>query len=94
MDTESLKHSPCPRVSHEPEKYENEYYKSVMQLIDSKSETAQVGSKQLVPNGKVIDIIAAIEASIAAIKEKEEPKKKWKTVKNKSLACAGGIGIY
>jgi len=62
----------------EPEKYENEYYKSVMQLIDSKSETAQVGSKQLDPNGKVIDIMAAIEASIAAIKEKEKPKKKRK----------------
>ncbi|CQR73284.1 non-homologous end joining protein Ku [Sporomusa ovata] len=61
----------------EPEKYENEYYKSVMGLIDSKAETT-VGGKELI-GGKVIDIMAAIEASIAAIKEKEKPKKKRKT---------------
>ena len=63
----------------EPEKYENEYYKSVMSLIDSKAESAQVGSKQVEAGGKVIDIMAAIEASIKAIEEKEKSKKRKKT---------------
>ncbi|SMD07456.1 DNA end-binding protein Ku [Sporomusa malonica] len=62
----------------DPTQYENEYYKSVMGLIDGKAETAQVGAKQLEPGGKVIDIMAALEASIRAIKEKEKPKSKKK----------------
>jgi DNA end-binding protein Ku len=62
----------------EPSKYENEYYKSVMTLIDGKAESAQVGSKPLEPGGKVIDIMAALEASIQAIKKQEKPKKKRK----------------
>ncbi|XFO69182.1 Non-homologous end joining protein Ku [Sporomusa silvacetica DSM 10669] len=62
----------------EPEKYENEYYKSVMSLIDSKAEAA-VGAKQTEQGGKVIDIMAALEASINAIKAQEKPKKKRKT---------------
>ncbi|WP_371360949.1 hypothetical protein [Sporomusa malonica] len=49
-----------------------------MGLIDGKAETAQVGAKQLEPGGKVIDIMAALEASIRAIKEKEKPKSKKK----------------
>ncbi len=61
-----------------PRQYENQYYKEVMQLIDAKAESAQVG-KQLEPSGKVIDIMAALEASISAIKEQEKPKKKRKT---------------
>lgn len=60
----------------DPGKYENEYYKSVMSLIDSKAEYAQVGVKQLEPGGKVIDIMAALEASIKAIKQTEKPKRK------------------
>jgi DNA end-binding protein Ku len=60
----------------EPRKYENEYYKAVMQLIDAKAESAHVGSKPIEPGGKVIDIMAALEASIQAIKKQEKPKKK------------------
>lgn len=64
-------------TNFEPEKYENEYYKAVTKLIDSKAEAA-IGAKQVEP-GKVIDIMAALEASIKAIKEQEKPKRKKKT---------------
>jgi DNA end-binding protein Ku len=47
-----------------------------MSLIDSKAESAQVGSTPTEPAGKVIDIMAALEASISAIKKQEKPKKK------------------
>ncbi|MDF2572147.1 MAG: repair protein [Sporomusa sp.] len=59
-----------------PNQYDNEYYKSVMGLIDSKAESAQVGTKQFEPGGKVIDIMAALEASINAIKQTEKTKRK------------------
>lgn len=62
-----------------PAQYENEYHKAVMQLIDSKAEAAHVGAKAIEPAGKVIDIMAALEASIKAIKEQEKPKRKKKT---------------
>ncbi|CVK18433.1 Non-homologous end joining protein Ku [Sporomusa sphaeroides DSM 2875] len=62
----------------EPGKYENEYHKAVMNLIDSKAKTV-IGTKQAEPPGKVIDIMAALEASIAAIKAQEKPKRKKKT---------------
>ncbi|MCM0758124.1 Ku protein [Sporomusa sphaeroides DSM 2875] len=65
-------------TNFEPEKYENEYYKAVTKLIDSKAETA-IGTKQAEPPGKVIDIMAALEASIAAIKAQEKSKRKKKT---------------
>jgi DNA end-binding protein Ku len=48
-----------------------------MQLIDAKAESAQVDSKPMEPDGgKVIDIMAALEASIQAIKKQEKSKKK------------------
>ncbi len=62
-----------------PSQYENQYYKEVMQLIDAKAESAQVGAKQPEPSGKVIDIMAALEASIKAIEKQEKPKRKKKT---------------
>lgn len=62
-----------------PNQYQNEYYKSVMDLIDRKTENAQAGAKSVEPGGKVIDIMAALEASINAIKAQEKSKKKRKT---------------
>jgi DNA end-binding protein Ku len=47
-----------------------------MHLIDSKAEKSHVGSKPIVAGGKVIDIMAALEASINAIKQTEKPKRK------------------
>lgn len=63
----------------DPSKYQNEYYKSVMTLIDSKAESL-VSSKSVAPAGKVIDIMAALEASIKAIKA-EKPKRKRTQIK-------------
>ncbi|HWR07171.1 hypothetical protein [Sporomusa sp.] len=47
-----------------------------MSLIDSKAESAQVGSTPTEPAGKVIDIMAALEASISAIKNRKNPRKR------------------
>lgn len=64
----------------EPEKYKNEYLAAVMSLIDSKAEQEAVISKAAPEGGpQVVDIMAAIEASLAAIKKdktKDKTKKK------------------
>lgn len=66
----------------DPNKYKNEYYNAVYDLIKTKAEKEQIScateNEQASP-GKVIDIMAALEASINAIKEQEKPKRKRKT---------------
>lgn len=60
----------------EPEKYENEYHKQVMALIDSKAEGEQViPAEPESQSGKVVDLMAALEASLKALKK---PAKKSK----------------
>ncbi len=64
--------------SFDPTKYSNEYYNAVHALIEGKAEKEQITStveSGAAPAGKVIDIMAALEASIAAI-NKEKPKRK------------------
>ena len=55
----------------EPAKYKNEYLTKVMDLIDQKAETNTVAAAQEKP-GQVIDIMAAIEATMAQLKIKEK----------------------
>lgn len=59
----------------EPEKYKNEYQERVMALIDSKAEQQVIAEPQ---TGKVVDLMAALEASIAATTVKLAPVKKKK----------------
>jgi DNA end-binding protein Ku len=60
-----------------PEKYNNEYYEQVMALIDRKAASQQVAGQSRAP-GKVLDIMAALEASLAANKRKVTSKAKRK----------------
>lgn len=62
----------------EPEKYKNEYQERVMALIESKAEKQVIAESQ---TGKVIDLMAALEASIAASKAESSTKKKKKLKK-------------
>lgn len=61
----------------EPEKYKNEYHAAVMALIDGKAEQEAVISKPAAQGMPAIDIMAAIEASLAALK-KDKPKTRAK----------------
>ena len=65
-----------------PEKYENEYHKQIMSMIESKAEGEAVTvAESAAPASAVIDIMAALEASMKAINE-SAPKRKAK--KNKT----------
>ncbi len=56
-----------------PEKYHNDYYDQVMSLIDSKAATPVTGQPKA--TGKVLDIMAALEASLAAYKKPKDASK-------------------
>lgn len=57
-----------------PEKYRDEYREKVLELIEKKSEGQTVTLQPTAPEGgKVIDLMAALEASLKAIK-KDTPK--------------------
>lgn len=61
----------------EPNKYHDEYYDKVIEMIEKKAEGQQVVSQPAAPqNTKVVDLMAALEASLAEIqKEKPSPTK-------------------
>lgn len=57
----------------EPNKYHDEYYDKVIEMIEMKAEGQQVISQPAAPqNTKVVDLMAALEASLAEI-QKEKP---------------------
>lgn len=64
----------------DPNKYHNEYYDKVVEMIEKKAEGQQIVSQPAAPqNTKVIDLMAALEASLAEIqKEKPSPKSRRK----------------
>jgi DNA end-binding protein Ku len=67
----------------EPEKYHDEYRERVLDLIERKAqgETIVIEEPTAEPE-KVPDLMAALEASIAASKPKPKPKTKTKTKKS------------
>ena len=66
----------------EPAKYHDQYYSQVMQMIEKKAEGQTVISQPAAKEGgKVIDLMAALEASISAIKDKSSDSKAGKQTK-------------
>lgn len=65
-------------VDFEPAKYENQYYKQVMSLIEGKAEVSQIVHEPVNNSGMVVDLMAALEASLAQMKQIEKPKKRTK----------------
>lgn len=62
-----------------PEKYRNEYQERLMDLIDRKAEGQEIVARPAAEEGgKVIDLMAALEASLAAVKTKSPAKDRRK----------------
>lgn len=63
----------------DPTKYRDEYREKVMEMIEKKAEGQTVVAEQAAPEaGKVVDLMAALEASLAAIKKKQPAKERRK----------------
>lgn len=59
----------------EPEKYKDEYREKVLDLIEKKAEGQTVTLQPAAPEGgKVIDLMAALEASLKAMKKEGSPE--------------------
>ncbi|QDR81135.1 Ku protein [Sporomusa termitida] len=57
----------------QPDKYHNQYYQQVLEMLEKKAEGQTVTSQpEVKEGGKVIDLMAALEASISAIKNKND----------------------
>lgn len=65
----------------DPTKYHDEYQEKVLAMIESKAEGQEIVTQQPVaeqPGGKVIDLMAALEASLSALKKKPPAKTRRK----------------
>jgi len=68
----------------EPEKYENEYHKQVLQMINAKAGNDQIVSTPINTAPYFVDLMAALEASMETIKKNESKKKSPRKTKQKS----------
>lgn len=63
-------------AAFDPQKYRNEYHRRLMDLIERKAEGQEIVARPAAEEGaKVIDLMAALEASLAAVKKKPPPLK-------------------
>src|SRR5256885_459282 len=69
----------------EPERYRDEYREKVLDLIEKKAEGQEIVLQPAAEEPtKVVDLMAALEASLAAVKDaKDEPKPAKKAAKKK-----------
>lgn len=67
----------------EPEKYENEYHKQVIKMIEDKAGNEEIVTKPADTSPHFVDLMAALEASMSAIKGNNKKKTTRKT-KSKS----------
>jgi DNA end-binding protein Ku len=73
----------------EPTKYHDQYHQQVLEMLEKKAEGQTVISQPKVKEGgKVIDLMAALEASISAIKDKNSGGKGTKPNKAEKQAAA------
>jgi DNA end-binding protein Ku len=77
----------------EPDKYRDEYREKVLQLIERKAAGEEIAVAPEAPQpAKVPDLMAALEASLAAVKggpeadAKSEPKKRKPAARSKTAA--------
>lgn len=62
-------------VHFEPTKYENQYYKQVMELIERKAGQKQIVTEPEGSNSHVLNLMAALEASMAKINQSKKSSK-------------------
>jgi DNA end-binding protein Ku len=65
--------------SFTPEKYHNEYREKLLSVIESKAEGQVITQQPIIEQGgKVVDLMAALEASLSALKKKTPTKSRRK----------------
>src|SRR3954451_9328884 len=73
----------------EPQRYRDEYREKVLELIEAKAEGQEIVAQPEAPApAKVPDLMAALEASLAAVRDDEKPAGKRKAAKEREKAEA------
>ncbi len=75
----------------EPERYHDEYREKVLDLIERKAQGEEIATQPEAPEpARVPDLMAALEASLAAVKDDGAGEKKKETSSSKSSSGGGG----
>jgi DNA end-binding protein Ku len=75
----------------EPERYHDEYREKVLDLIERKAQGEEIATQPEAPEpARVPDLMAALEASLAAVKDDGAGDKKKKETSSSSKSSSGG----
>ena len=73
----------------EPEQYHDDYRKALGSIIEAKLEGAEIVEAPAPAKGKVVDLMAALKASVAAAKGRKEPAAPKRATARHRKAAAG-----
>ena len=73
----------------EPEQYHDDYRKALGSIIEAKLEGAEIVEAPAPAKGKVVDLMAALKASVAAAKGRKEPATPKRATARHRKAAAG-----
>ena len=77
------------RDKFDPEKYKDEYRGALSKVIEAKLEGAEIAAVPAPKTGKVIDLIAALKASVEAAKGKSKASSAPRRATRQRKAAAG-----
>jgi DNA end-binding protein Ku len=72
--------------SFEPEEYKDRYREAVMEVIEAKLQGAEIVEAPPAPRGKVVDLMDALKASVAAAKDRKQTPAKVKSISSAKSA--------
>jgi DNA end-binding protein Ku len=71
-----------------PEEYKDRYREAVMEVIEAKLTGAEIVQAPAAPKGKVVDLMDALKASVAAAKDRKQTPAKVKSISSAKSAKA------
>ncbi len=73
----------------EPEKYRDQYREALMEIIEAKLQGAEIVEAPAAPAAKVVDLMAALKASVEAAKKRKEEAAAEEPAARRRRAAAG-----
>ena len=74
----------------DPEKYHDDYRKALMEIIDAKLEGQEFVAAPAAPEGKVVDLMAALKASVDAAKGRQQDEQPKRAAGGRGRKAAAG----
>ena len=74
----------------DPEKYHDDYRQALMEIINAKLEGQEIVAAPAPPEGKVVDLMAALKASVDAAKGRQQDEKPKRAASGRKRKAAAG----